>query len=901
MSRRLYFASFLLVYPIYSSADNNAWNCEKVRGGEWSCLPQQTEDDVSEKLETNESSELPLEPHYQVSPESEAVYPMYESEYQDYNTNSQPQPLADDYEPIASFQPRKSPVPVIQAERAKPGWNCKASEEDETWSCKLTGTDPKGQFKVIEKVESSSWLLTEAFDSSQEQTFDLLYSELKYDPWESCTSPSPGRTQFVPGKDFRNTAPMDVTADYSEVYDKEITSFFGNVEIVRADQKVSSDTASYDIVSETMDAQGQVLYSEDELSLFSDTALLNLATDEARLRNALFISPSSPIRGSADVVYRDSRVLSRYKDASFTSCPPGNQDWIVSAERLKMNKETGKGAAKNSWLTFKGLPLFYTPYIAFPLDDRRLSGLLTPTFGNSEDNGFDLLIPYYLNIAPNYDLTIWPRYLSKRGGMIGSEFRYLTEMTTGSVGVEVIPYDTLRQKPRYSASIRNLTQFNPEIKADIDLNYISDDEYFDELNNALGIETDRFLKSRADLSYRTEGISLITRMEAFQTIDRDISDNAKPYQKIPQVLLNLSHEFEEWPVELEMSSDYTNFYRNDRVSGHRINVKPSVSVPLKTAGTFLIPKVSLQHTEYFLDNQAQGLDDQISRTLPIMSVDSGLFLEKDLNLFDSSYRHTLEPRLFYLYIPEQGQSDIPDFDTALYDFNFSSLFRENRFSGGDRVQDANQFSLALTSRLIDSETGLERLKLSVGEIFYLQDREVTLTGGPETSTYSNFVAELKGQLTDELSFSSGLQWNHQASDVSRGDVTFRYRNQADQIINLGYRYRRDNPNRAATIIQTDASFRWPLFDNWYGVGRWQYSLRFNSTNESFLGLEKESCCWRFRLIWRRFADSVNDNSNNNTDEGVFVQFELKGLADFGDKVDEFLEKNLSGYERAVDK
>ncbi len=865
MHRRLFFVNFVFLYSGLVVAESGAWNCEKVKGGEWSC-----------------QSQTPTEqpPSTQSIPDSTSniVLPL-------------PEPV------IAKPVAIKPPIAVAN----RPGWTCTPNDQNESWNCNLVGSDPKGNRKIIESSENSSWFLTSAFDFSQEQIFDTLYSQLKYNPWESCTAPSPGRAQYIPQKDLRDTVPMNVTADYSEVFEKEVTSFFGNVEITRADQDIRADTANYNIVSETMDAQGHVFYSEDELSLYSESTLLNLATDEARLRKALFISPSAPIRGSADVVYRDSKVLSRYKEAAFTSCPPGNQDWVVHAERLKMNKLTGKASAKNAWLEFKGVPFLYTPYISFPLDDRRLSGFLPPTFGSSDDNGFDLVVPYYWNIAPNYDLIVRPRYLSKRGGMLAGEFRYLFEKSRGSLGLEVLPYDSLREEARFSASFINQTIFTPRLKTDIDINYVSDEEYFDELNSALGIATDRHLKSRADLSYNRPGVSFLTRLETYQTIDRDISNDAKPYQKLPQTALNLKHSFEDWPIDLAMENEYVNFIRSSRVSGHRFNLKPSVSFPYKTAGTFITPTLSLQHTEYFLTDQDVGVDSNLSRTLPILSVDSGLFFERDLNLLGSGYLHTLEPRAFYLYIPKQDQSDIPDFDTALYDFSFGSLFRENRFSGSDRIQDANQVSLALTTRLIDSDTGLERLKLSLGEIFYFQDRQVTLTGAPETDNYSNLVAEVSGQLTERLSFSSGLQWHHNASKVTRGQVSLKYRHKPDHIFNIGYRYRKDDPDlRRATIIQTDTSFRWPIVDEWFAVGRWQYSLRFNSTKESFLGVEKESCCWRFRIIYRRFADSVNDNSNNQTDEGVFLQLELKGLANFGDKVDDFLEKNLSGYRRSED-
>nr|WP_305907156.1 LPS assembly protein LptD [Methylomarinum sp. Ch1-1]MDP4519883.1 LPS assembly protein LptD [Methylomarinum sp. Ch1-1] len=807
-----------------------------------------------------------------------------------------PQPLAESEPAAEKARPVFMKPPRTVAKR--PGWTCSANEQDETWNCSLIGADPKGRARVVEHAEHDAGLLDPAYDFSEEEIFKALQAQLPYDPWQNCLGPSVSQPALVGDKDLRNTAPMDVHADYSEVFDKEITSFFGNVDITRADQHVQADMASYDTVSETMDAQGHVFYSENEISLYSETALLNLATDEARLREALFISPSGPIRGSADVVYRDSKVLSRYTEASFTSCRPGNQDWVVHADRLKMNRATGQASAKHAWLEFKGLPVLYTPYISFPLDDRRLSGILPPSFGSTEKNGFDLEVPYYWNIAPNYDATITPRYMTKRGGMLRTQFRYLTEISRGNIGLEYMPYDSLREESRYSASVQAQSNFGYGVSSNLDLNYVSDDDYFNDLNNALGFSDTRHVRSLADLRYNQSWMSFVARLENYQTIDRSIPPGARPYQKYPQLQLNLHHEMDDFPLNLAMENQYTYFYRSGRVSGQRLNLKPSISFPWQTAGAFFTPKFSLQHTQYALEDQLPGRAEDISRTLPIVSVDGGLFFERDFDFGDSSYLHTLEPRAFYLYIPHEDQSDIPLFDTSLYDLNFFSLFRDNRFNGPDRVQDANQVTLALTSRLIDSDSGRERLKLSVGEIFYFRDREVLLRGNtPETNSLSNLIAELSGQLTDHLSFSSSVQWNPDVNDITRGQGTIRYRNQPEQIINLGYRYRRDNPNLEATIIQSDMSFRWPLYDNWFAVGRWQYSLKFNQTVESFLGLEKESCCWRFRVIGRRFVNNISNSEEAKAENGVFVQLELKGLASFGDKVDNFLEKNLYGYRK----
>ena len=858
---------FIFIFFLYAElvlAESGAWNCEKVKGAEWTCSAQDS-------------------PQKTGKPEPVEIQPIV------VKTKALPAPV-------------KVPPVYIQPPRTvakRPGWTCSSAEEDDTWNCSLIGADPKGKAKIVDGAEYSSGLFASAFDFQQEQIFETLHSQLKYDPWENCTSSVRSEHQYVPGKDLRSTVPMDVTADYSEVFDKEITSFFGNVEIIRADQKVLSDMASYNTVSETMDAQGHVFYSEDELSLYSDTALLNLGTDEARLRNALFISPSGPLRGRAEVVYRDSKDLSRYKEVAFTSCPPSNQDWVIHADRLKMNKKTGKASAKHAWLEFKGLPVLYTPYISFPLDDRRLSGFLTPSWGSSDDNGFDMSVPYYWNIAPNYDLTIKPRYLSKRGGMIGSDFRYLTKMTEGSIGVEVLPYDRRRKEVRYAGTFKSHSRFTPRLTANTDLTYVSDDDFLDELKTTLGVSYDSFIKSSADINYNREGVAFATRIQSYRTIDDNIADEDKPYSKLPQVTLNLNHSFEQWPVDLGMENEFVNFYRSGGPSGLRFNTKPSVAFPIETAGSFIKPKVSLQYTQYDLSDQPLGRSESISRVLPIFSTDSGLIFEKDLKFGDSKYIHTIEPRLFYLYIPKTDQEDIPDFDTALFDFSFNSLFRENRFSGTDKVQDANQLTAAMSTRLLDSENGQERLKLSLGQIFYFRDREVTLQGDPEeTNSLSNLVAALSGQITDHVSFSSGMQWNYDLSEITRGQAEIRYRDRPERLINLGYRYRKDDLTADVEIHQADASIRWPIYDNWYGVARWQYSFRFSATKDSFLGLEKESCCWRFRVLWRRFTDTLDETDGVDLEQGIFIQLELKGLSSFGDKLDEFLEKNLKGYQRS---
>ena len=903
MNRHIFVIS-LFVYAPFSLATTADWNCQKNETGEWSCVTEQSSPDPQSSPSEKQTPSVPLSPT-KLSPKSSPLPALSQTVQRQESPAQKTEKeinikLAKDPAPISALVTpnaiMNAPVatPPKQAANNPDGWNCLPKSEDDNWDCQLVGVDPKGKIQIVkEDYDDGIGLLDPAFSRQQESAFKNLLSEFSYDPWGQCDSRQPIVKSRIPRKHLRETTPLDITSDYSELLEGEITGFTGNVEMSRADQHLRADMASYDTVSDMMDTQGQVYYSEDGLALFSNNASLHFATDQSVLRDALFISLDGPIRGSAKVAYRDSDMLSHYKEAAYTSCRPGNKDWVIHADRFKMNKESGLGAATHAWLEFKGIPLIYTPYINFPIDDRRTTGFLFPSWGSTDENGFDVEIPFYWNIAPNFDATLRPRYLSKRGILLGGDFRYLTEMTTGSVGLEIMPHDELRDKPRFHGKLINFTHLAPGLIADIDLNYVSDDDYFDELGDTLSISDRRHVRSRADLRYNQAGLSFLTRVESYQTIDRTISKEFRPYLKLPQVSLNLGHSFESsLPVDLGMSNEYINFYRSNSVTGHRLNTKPFISLPLIGSGAYITPKLSYQFTQYLLSNQVDGKSENISRGLPIASVDTGLFLEKEFKFGESDLLHTIEPRVFYLYIPEDNQDDIPIFDTALNDFTYNSLFREYSYSGLDRIQNANQVSVGLSTRIIDSNTGMEYLKFGVGEIFYFADRTATIPGQAiQTNRLSNVVAELSGRFNQHFSFSTGIQWDPYTDEFTRGHARLQFINRPDQIINLGYHYRQNE------LIQSDISFRWPIYDNWYAVGHWQYSLKFNTTKESFLGLEKEGCCWRFRIVGRKYINAISDSAEAELQTGIFMQLELKGLSSFGDKVEEFLEENISGYEK----
>ncbi|MEY4768644.1 MAG: LPS-assembly protein LptD, partial [Pseudomonadota bacterium] len=787
---RRFLLTVLSCYASLSVADISDWNCKKNQTGEWLC---ETETPIHKPVPAPPSQKPPATlpakpPVVQKSVPAPAVIPPTPEKVEMSPVN----PVAEPPKTVAEtpLENRSTP-PNTGVE----GWQCIAQTASETWDCQLGHHTPSTVLTSVNSTNSvtttendlSHWSgLSPAFTAEQEQDFKQLRYRLPIDPWQQCNvAPTSPRLPLV-DKSLRQSLPLSIESDYAEVFDQQISQFIGSVELQRADQHLSAQQLTYDKLSERVDTQGHVYYNDNSVAIFSRSANLQLNQDQAVLRDALFATLSGGFRGFAETAYQDNAEVSHYTNAAYTHCPPGNQDWVIHADRFKMNKASGLASATDAWLEFKGLPILYTPYINFPLDNRRTSGLLPPSWSSTARSGFQLSTPFYWNIAPNYDAIIRPRYLAKRGLLLGMDFRYLFPMTQGTIGLEYMPNDDLRNRGRFSGSFKNTANLFPNLTSDIDLNYVSDRDYLYELGNALSFADRRYLKSRAGINYAIDNIDFKAFFERYQTLDDTLPNDLRPYQKIPQINLDMNYSFQQLPIDLNLNNEFVYFYRTGRVSGQRLNTQPSISLPWYYGSAYIKPKLSLQYTQYILDNQPNELSKTYQRFLPITSIDSGLILETDLHFGKQQWTHTIEPRLFYLYIPYSNQQNMPIFDSALYDFNFNSLFRENRFSGSDRIQDANQLSLAITSRFIDDK-GLQRLKLDIGQLIYFQDRRVTLAEQfSETARLSNFVTELSSQLNSEWSLSTAFQFNPHTQALARQQTWLQWMKQPQQVINIGY-------------------------------------------------------------------------------------------------------------------
>lgn len=703
---------------------------------------------------------------------------------------------------------------------------------------------------------------------------------------------------------------VDVKADSVQLLQRGTSVFSGNVDITRAGQQLSSDRATYNRASGDVTARGNVRLRDSEMIIDADQAEWSLNRDLGKMLDAQYRVRQMHARGEASHMLRKGTASTDLDNATYTTCPEGDNAWKLKASKVHLDHESGVGEAENVVLRLAGMPVFYTPYINFPLNDERKSGFLVPSIGNSDETGFDVLTPYYWNIAPNLDATLTPRYMSDRGVMLGGEFRYLFEKGEGLIEASYLGSDNLRKdgediNPYYQEDRKLFTWehrsvFDNNWRTIVDYNYVSDENYFEDFGSSLNLSSRTHLNRKLETGYRGDIWDFTARLQGYQTL-RDVPEQ---YQRLPQLLLEGYLPDRALGLTYEFEAEYVEFDHDDRVEGQRINIEPAVSLPMGTAAFFATPRLAFNHTRYNLTNDDQNLfDDSASRSLPIASFDTGLFFEKPLNIGSSSYIQTLEPRAFYLYVPERDQSDIPDFDTALSTFNMIRLFSYDRFIGTDRIGDANQLSLALTTRFIEEETGKEKLRLTLGQIQYFSDREVTLpTGTVEEDRESDMVAEAVAYINDQWSLNSEIQWDPDVNQSNLSSVGVRYRGNNGSVFNISHRYRREDvtTNRQEGLEQLDISASVPVNDRWQVFGRWYRSLNQARTLEGLLGVQYDSCCWATRLAIRNYVNESRFNNNQPIDDdrnlAIYFQIELKGLGAFGKKSDQLLEQSIRGYQ-----
>ena len=627
-----------------------------------------------------------------------------------------------------------------------------------------------------------------------------------------------------------------------------------------------------------------LLFQADSGTLYPDR-------DAGRFANFHYWVEEAHGYGSA----REARQLDplnyQLDGSTYSTCPREDQDWQLRASRVDLDREAGRGLAHHARLAFQGVPFLYSPYVTFPIDDRRQSGFLTPDYGSSSDRGTEFSIPYYWNIAPAMDATFTPHYMSDRGLMLGTQFRFLHRRGRGEINVDYLAEDDQTGDARHLLDLSHQGNWAPRWDTRLELRRASDKRYLDDFGDDIEQTTSDYLESIAEVRYRQNGWTTRLRAQDYQTVDPDIPERSYPYSLAPQLLVS-GRERLPGGAELTTHAEWVDFRHDSdrRDTGDRFNIEPGITLPLEGSFYHFEPALRVSHTRYSLQRgEGETGPASIQRTVPWASLDTGLIFEKRQAPGDRFIK-TLEPRIFYLYRPERDQADIPRFDAGHYNFSFAQLFRDRRYTGPDRLGDANQLTTALTWRWLDMASGREAIAASVGRIHYLEDYSVTLGNeSPITAGPSNLITELRFRPSEQWRASLTSEYDSDEEKFEQGRARVRYR-AGEAVANLGYYFRRDS------VESTDVSFALPISQRWTVLARHNYSFRDERMIDSLLGLEYDSCCWAFHAAFRRYVNgSPGADELAEYSDSIYVQLTFKGLGNLGQGAAQLLEHDILGY------
>jgi LPS-assembly protein len=719
-----------------------------------------------------------------------------------------------------------------------------------------------------------------------------MYSQDMPDDWSLC----PVRDAVPAFEDAptgvspadRATQPTDIAGDVLSGTDTQ-PEFSGNVALRRGDQFLGADKLTYDSEKEQYVAEGNIRYQDSSMRLTAERAQGNQATDEHSIDDLRYQLVARRGNGESERIELRG-TQGRLIGSTYSTCDPADRRWELRAGRIDVDSDRGFATARNAVLRVGRVPVLYVPWFQFPIDERRHTGLLFPSVSNSDRNGVDYKQPIYLNLAPNYDATLYPRIMSSRGAMLGAEFRYLNPHGAGTLSGNYMPTDDLRGRERGHFSYNAFQNLSSKWQARSNLLWISDPRYFEDFNNSVNGIAVYSAQSSVSLTGRGRGWNAGLMADYWQLADYTLTEASLPFNRLPRGFFNWEQRFGRW-FKTGLDVEGVRFQHQTRDGGSRLDVKPYVSMPLEGPSWFLKPTLAWRYTGYRVDEDLAARldgDRSPSRNLPIASVDAGLFFDRSVRYDSESYLHTLEPRLYYLRVPYRDQGNLPLFDTAPLTFSWGQMFRDNRYTGADRQTDANQLTVAVSTRLIRESDGRERLSASLGQIRYFDDSRVTVPREvPVAQGKSAWVADVGWAPSDRWNIGASYQWDPKLRRETLASIRGRYLLPDDGIVNIAYRYRRD------LIEQADFSFLYPVNASWSVVGRYYYSIFDHKPLETIAGVQWDSCCIAVRFVGRRYVHNREGDLSN----GLMLEIELKGLGSAGQDTRKTLRRAILGYNR----
>ncbi|MCB1627077.1 MAG: LPS assembly protein LptD [Xanthomonadales bacterium] len=703
--------------------------------------------------------------------------------------------------------------------------------------------------------------------------------------WE-CLPGEDGQPHCEPVADQpREAQPVLLSADRIEGSNNENYVLRGDARAERADQQLRADELSYNVPGEILRATGSVRYQDRQVALQASAAEARLAADETDLDQTRFQLAASPANGDAEQARRRGQ-LTELEQVVFSTCDPQQRSWSIEASELTLDHEKGEGRARDFKLRLGRVPVFYLPYAVFPITEDRKSGFLAPAIGYNDVEGLDLSLPYYFNLAPNYDATLTPRLISDRGLLLGGEFRYLDQRQQGEYYAAFMPSDDLADRDRWRYRLKHFLNLSHGWYFHADAQRVSDARYFEDFGDSLSNTAQSVLGSQIGITGRGQQWQAGLLVEDFQLIDPTQPNQVDPYRRLPRLYYDGRFtQTSGW--RYGVAADLSWFDRAEGTTGGRFDLWPYLGWRAERPWGFVEPRLGYRFTQYELDG---GLGSR-SRSLPVASLDAGLVFERPLQLGGRSMRQTLEPRAFYLYVPDRNQDDLPIFDSAPLDFSYSQLFRYNRFTGADRMSDANQLAIGVSSRFIDDATGSEKASISIGQVRYFDPPEVELPGVlPVDRSGSVIVSEISYSPTDRWRLALAQQWDPSLEETRLNSLRANYRFGVDGVASARYLY------RPGQVEQIDIGAVVPISDRWKLIGRYNYSLRDKRNFETLAGFEYRSCCYAVRLVGRRYLRSAGFDHQT----GIYLELELTGLGRLGRKTGSLLERAILGYREPND-
>ena len=752
------------------------------------------------------------------------------------------------------------------------------------------------------------WGLGIAFGAQAAYADDLSLGStcLNCNPAELSAAAASAPTVETSGEAALPTDYTRITADEVGGQSKVSVRAEGNVIIERNSQVLNAQWVDYNQQTETVTAGDSFVLYDNGSVVSGDKLEYKLSDSTGSGENLRLETEHEGRRLQAVSAQGQLQGKNRYhlQDTKFNTCQRGDASWYIQADSIEADYEQGVGVAKNAKLVFGGVPVLYTPWADFPLNGNRKSGLLVPTVGLGSD-GLELDLPYYLNLAPNYDATITPGVIGSRGARIGGQFRYLQPKYAGQVEGTWMPDDRKSEhNNRYQFKLNHNQQFTSKLSGGIDYNRVSDNDYYRDFYGQDDIAANVNLNRQVWLNYNDTlwGGALNGHfiVQKYQTLANIYGYKDEPYAILPRLQGTWNKNIGN--AQVDLFGQFTRFDHNSKQSGNRAVLYPSVRWNLHNEWGFISPKLGVHYTFYDLDNFESTPGRTVSRTLPIFNIDAGMTFERQTRLFGNDFVQTLEPRLFYNYIPTKSQNDLPNFDSSENSFSYEQLFRENLYSGNDRINSANSLTAALQTRYLDDKTGAERLRAGIGQKYYFTTDNVLLDGS--VSRYqrnrSDWIAFGHGQISESVSAHAVVHYNENRRRWENLDTGLLYNPEPGKALSVRYKYGRNEPIYLQDdgsyyydkLKQVDIGVQWPITRQLSAVARFNYDLGVKKPLEQLVGLEYRSgCgCWSASVVGQRYVDSLNSHKN-----AVFFNLQLKDLSNIGNNPSEKLRLAIPGY------